>query len=294
MGTANGKVRGPLHGIPVLLKDNIATGDQMHTTAGAYALKDWRADRDAFLVQNCATPAPSSWARPTSPSGPTTWTPACPAALVPWRPDAAPLRRLRSPGIQQRFRRLGGGPSDDRKRRVGDLRIDHPALPFNSVVALRPSQGLISRDHIIPLGSALDTPGPIGRSLTDVALMLNAMAGVDQNDAKTSDASSLLGVDFTQFLSLDEARKLRVGVIIPIPEGQSAGGQRVNCARVALGRELTQEEQTALLNEEVLPQLGGDPNVAIKALKAMGIEVVEIPDDTLPADVEHGAAAVAL
>ena len=68
----------------------------------------------------------------------------------------------------------------------------------------------------------------MGRSVTDVALLLNAMAGVDENDPKTADAAALAGVDFTQYLSLDEARKLRVGVIIPSTQAGRCWRQRVN------------------------------------------------------------------
>ena len=85
----------------------------------------------------------------------------------------------------------------------------------NSIVGMRPSLGLISRDFVVPLGPHLDTPGPMGRSVTDVAILLNALAGVDENDPKTADAAALADVDFTQYLSLDEARKVRVGVILP-------------------------------------------------------------------------------
>ncbi|MCA9871661.1 MAG: hypothetical protein KC487_14940, partial [Anaerolineae bacterium] len=111
---------------------------------------------------------------------------------------------------------------------------------------------------------------------------LTAMAGVDPNDAKTSDAASLNGVDFTQFLSLDEARKLRVGVIRPDTQAAATVASYAEMLGQLAGKELTEAEQQALLKEVVLPQLGGDPDVAIAALKAQGIEVVEIPDDTLP------------
>ena len=103
---------------------------------------------------------------------------------------------------------------------------------------------------------------------------------------RRSDAAALAGVDFTRFLSLDEARKLRVGVIIPTQKVNQYLAAKAAQRQAALGRELTQEEQTALLYEEVLPDLGGDPEVAIKALKAVGIAVVEIPDDTLPAEAD--------
>ena len=106
---ANGKARGPLHGIPVLLKDNIATGDRMHTTAGAYALKDWRADRDAFLVRKFRAAGAiilgkanlSEWANYMDPCMPSGFsavgsrrgTPTAPT--IPWGPAAVPPSQWR-------------------------------------------------------------------------------------------------------------------------------------------------------------------------------------------------------
>ena len=284
---ANGKARGPLHGIPVLLKDNIATGDRMHTTAGAYALKDWRADRDAFLVRQLRDAGAiilgkanlSEWANYMDPCMPSGFSVVGGQTRHPYGAyDTLGSSSGSAVSVAANLTTVSVGSETSGS-------IIQPAR-VNSVVALRPSQGLISRDHVIPLGRALDTPGPIGRSLTDVALLLNVMAGVDQNDAKTSDAAALAGVDFTQFLSLDEARKLRVGVIVPTQKVNQYLAAKAAQRQAALGRELTQEEQTALLYEEVLPDLGGDPEVAIKALKAVGIEVVEIPDDTLPAEAD--------
>lgn len=151
----------------------------------------------------------------------------------------------------------------------------------NGVAALRPSQGLISRDHIIPLGPDLDTPGPIGRTVTDVAIMLTAMAGADENDPKTADATALNGVDFTQFLSLDQAKKLRVGVIVP-SNPLAAAQQKATLIETVTGKKLSDAEIQTLLVEYVLPEGGGDPQIAIDALKKLGIEVVEIDDSTLP------------
>jgi amidase len=284
---ANGNARGPLHGIPVLLKDNIATGDRMRTTAGAYALKDWRADRDAFLVRKLRAAGAiilgkanlSEWANYMDPCMPSGFSAVGGQTRHPYGAyDPLGSSSGSAVSVAAHLTTVSVGSETSGS-------IIQPSR-FNSVVALRPSQGLISRDHIIPLSSALDTPGPIGRSLTDVALMLNVMAGVDQNDAKTPDAAALAGVDFTGFLSLDEARKLRVGVIMPTRKVNQYMAAKAAQRQAVLGRELTAEEQTALLYEEVLPDLGGDPEVALKALKAVGIAVVEIPDDMLPAEVD--------
>jgi amidase len=152
----------------------------------------------------------------------------------------------------------------------------------NSLVSLRPSLGLISRDYVVPLAPDLDTTGPMARSVTDTAVLLNVLAGVDPQDPKTQDAAALEGVDFTQFLSLDAARKLRVGVIRPTHAAAALLQSKRQLLEQATGRQLSGEEQAALLAQELLPDLGGDPHVAIAALKALGINFVEIDDATLP------------
>ncbi len=280
---AAGSVRGPLHGIPVLLKDNIATGDQMHTTAGAYALKDLRADRDAFLVQQLRAAG----------------------AIILGKTNLSEWAGYVDPCVPNGFTALGGqtrnphGPYDTLGSSSGsaasiaaDLAtvsvgtetsgsLVQPAR-YNGIVGMRPSQGLVSRDYVIPLSPDLDTPGPMGRTVTDVALLLTALAGVDPNDPKTADAASLAGVDFTQFLSLDEARKLRVGVVIPAQATAAALQGQVAMLEQMTGQPLSDADRQALLDQEVIPGWGGDPQIAIDALAALGIEVVLIEDATLP------------
>ena len=218
---AAGTLRGPMHGIPVLLKDNIATGDRTHTTAGAAALQDWVADRDAFLVQQIRAAG----------------------GLILGKANLSEWANFMDPCMPSGFSVVGGqtrhpyGPFDPRGSSSGSAvsvaanlttvsvgsetsgSLIQPAR-VNGAVALRPSQGLISRDYVVPLGPDLDTPGPMGRSLTDVAILLNAMTGVDPHDPKTGDAAALAGADFTQFLNLDRARGLRVGIVT---DGTEAG-----------------------------------------------------------------------
>lgn len=122
--------------------------------------------------------------------------------------------------------------------------------------------------------------------MTDVALLLNAMTGVDEGDAKTLDAVALAGVDFTQFLSLERARGLRVGVLMPTQRIAAILQEKLQMLEQVSGDKLAPEAQARLLAEEVLPKVGGDPAIAIAALKRLGIEVVEIEDTTLPAPVD--------
>jgi amidase len=276
-------VRGPLHGIPVLLKDNIATGDQMHTTAGAVALQDWRADRDAFLVQQLRGAGAiilgkanlSEWANYVDPCTPNGFSALGGQTRNPFGPyDTLGSSSGSAASVAANLTTVSVGSET-----AGSL--VQPAR-YNGVVGMRPSQGLVSRDHVIPLGPDLDTPGPMGRSVTDVALLLTAMAGVDANDAKTADAAALAGMDFTQFLSLVEARKLRVGVIIPTQAVSATLQGQVALLEQITGQPLSDADRQALLGQEVLPTWGGDPQIAIDALAALGIEVVRIEDVTLP------------
>lgn len=280
---AGGTVRGPLHGIPVLLKDNIATGDKMHTTAGAYALKDWQADRDAFLVQQLRSAGAiilgkanlSEWANYMDPCMPSGFSAVGGQTRNPYGPyDTLGSSSGSAVSVAANLATISVGSETS-----GSL--VQPAR-YNGVVGMRPSQGLVSRDHVIPLSPDLDTPGPMGRSVTDVALLLTAMAGVDANDAKTADAAPLAGTDFTKYLSLDEARKLRVGVIIPTQALSATLQQKQTILEHLNDKPLSEEERQALLVEEVIPAWGGDPAVAIKALEALGIEFVPIEDSTLP------------
>jgi amidase len=136
---------------------------------------------------------------------------------------------------------------------------------------------------VIPLEPNLDTPGPIGRSVTDVAVLLTALAGVDRNDPKTSDAAALAGTDFTRFLSLEEARKVRVGVVIP---DRTAGA--------LLGLDfatLSPDEQRQAL-QQLQPVLQTATEPIIEALERQGIQVVRINESDLPAPAPldiHGA-----
>lgn len=280
---AVGAVRSPLHGIPVLLKANIATGDRMHTTAGAYALREWRADRDAFLAQKLRDAGAvilgktnlSEWANYMDPCMPNGFSVLGGQTRNPYGPfDTLGSSSGSAVAVAAHFATVSVGSETS-----GSL--IQPAR-YNSLVTLRPSLGLISRDHIIPLAPDLDTPGPMGRSVIDVAILLNAMAGADQNDDKTEYAARLAGVDFTHFLSTEEAKKLRVGVLIPNRAASASLSRKITALAEAIEKELSPEEQQRLMREEVLPELGGDPQVALDTLKLAGIEAIAIDDATLP------------
>jgi len=278
-----GNVLGAMHGIPVLFKDNIATGGGLHTTAGAYALKDWQPARDAFLVQQLRAAGAiilgknnlSEWANymdPCMPSG-----------------FSVIGGQTRNPhGAYEVYGSSSGSAASVAANlttvAVGSETSGSMIQPtrVNGVVGMRPSLGLISRDYVVPLGPHLDTTGPVGHSVTDVAILLNALKGVDENDPKTDDAAALADVDFTQYLSLDEARKVRVGVILPNKEVGDLLAAYRPALEASLGRAPTDAELQEFAGSMILPLFGFNQPAALEALKAQGIEVVAIDDATLP------------
>jgi amidase len=271
---AAGAVRGPLHGIPVLIKDNIATGDGMHTTAGNYALKDWQATRDAFLVQQLREAGAvilgknnlSEWANYTDPCTPNGFS----ALGGQTRNPHGPYDTLGSSSGSAVSVAAGLATVSVGSETAGSL--VQPARA-NGVVGMRPSKGLISGDYIIPLEPSLDTAGPMGRSVTDVAVLLTALAAASPDDPRATDAAPLAGADFTQYLSLDEARNVRVGVV-----------QLDRIALATLGdtfKNATPEEQAQLL-EVIQPPLLGASATVVAALERQGIEVVLIKESELP------------
>lgn len=217
---ARGKARGALHGIPILIKDNIGTGDRMHTTAGAAVLRNARCDRDARLVQNLRAAGAivlgktnlSEWAnyfadRP-SPNG-----------------FSANGGQTRNPyGAFD----VGGSSSGSGASVAAGLcaaaigtethgSIVYPSL-CNSLYGLKPSLGLISRDRIIPITDATDTAGPMARCMTDLATLMDVLIGPDSRDpacvalAADADGSALLASGLMPWLQRDGLQGKRIGL----------------------------------------------------------------------------------
>lgn len=208
-----GKVRGPLHGIPVTLKANIGTGDQMHTTAGAKALENARSDRDAFLVSKLREAG----------------------AIILGKNNLSEWANFMTSHSSNGFSVLGGQTKNPYGRfdvsgsssgsavsvaahlvtvSVGTETSGSVIAPAsqNSDVAIKPSLGLVSRDRIIPITDAMDSAGPIARSVTDMAILLNALIGVDPSDAVTKDTQALSGTDFPQYLDANGLKGMRIGI----------------------------------------------------------------------------------
>ena len=196
----DGRLRGPLHGLPVLLKDNLATGDSMATSAGSLALADVRAARDAHTVQRLREAGAvvlgktnlSEWANIRSTRSTSGWSARGGLTLNPYALDRSTSGSSAgtAAAIAAGLAPLGVGTETDGS-------IVSPAS-ICGLVGLKPTVGRISRDGIIPISHTQDTAGPMCRTVADAALLYAAMAGPDDADPITrtapAEAAGLLPV----------------------------------------------------------------------------------------------------
>ncbi len=214
-----GQVRGPLHGIPILLKDNIDTADRMQTTAGSLALAGHIAAQDADRGGEAARgrrghPGQDQPQR----VGQLPLDPFHQRVEQPRRADAQPLRARPQPvRLQLRLGRGGRGQPVRRGRGHRDGRLDHlPVADVNGIVGIKPTLGLVSRAGIIPIAHSQDTAGPMARTVADAAILLAALAGPDPRDPATlgHDAEIVDVVDGLRApLATDGLRGARIGVL---------------------------------------------------------------------------------
>jgi amidase len=242
----NRMVKGPLHGIPVVIKDNIDTADKMKTTAGSLALADAPAPkRDAFIVQRLreagaviiAKTNLSEWANfrdETSISG---WSGRGGQTRNPYVLDRNPCGSSSGTGaaIAANLASIGIGTETD-----GSILC--PAS-INGIVGLKPTIGLVSRSGIIPIAVSQDTAGPMTRTVADAAVMLNVIVFRDPDDPAMNGAARQ-SIDYTSFLKTDGLRGARIGV-----------------ARDYWGRNAVVDKVT---------------NAALEALKRQGVELIDV------------------
>ena len=187
-----GKVRGPLHGIPVLIKDNIDTFDRMSTTAGSLALEGSVALQDAFLVEQLRSAGVlilgktnlSEWANFRGKNSTSGWSSRGGLTRNPYALDrtACGSSSGSAAAVAANLCAAAVGTETDGS-------IICPAQT-NGVVGIKPTVGLISRTGVIPIAHSQDTAGPIARTVADAAALLGAMTGVDETDAATLIRSS--------------------------------------------------------------------------------------------------------
>jgi amidase len=209
-----GRLRGALHGIPILVKDNIETGDGMATSAGSLALADWRSPNDAFLIQRLRAAGAlvlgktnlSEWANFRSTHSISGWSGRGGQTLNPYALDRTPSGSSSGSGAAAAASLCAAAVGSET-----DGSITGPAS-FNALVGLKPTRGLISRSGIVPLSHSQDTAGPMARTVQDVALLLGGMTGVDTADSVTLQSRAHIAPDYTRFLDPMGLKGARLGV----------------------------------------------------------------------------------
>jgi amidase len=209
-----GKVRGPMHGVPVLLKANIGTADKTHTSAGSLALQDWIPARDSFVgAQLRAAGAVllgkanlSEWAGARGVGRISGWSGVGGQTRNPYVLDRTPQGSSAGSGVGVAANLCAVAVGTD----TGGS-VTYPAAA-NGIVGLRPTLGLVSRAGIIPLSLTRDTAGPMGRTVRDVAILLGAMQGTDAEDGITAPGRGAVPAEYTQFLKADGLKGARLVV----------------------------------------------------------------------------------
>ncbi len=209
-----GRIRGPLHGIPVLLKDNIDTADKLNTTAGSYALEGISVAQDAFIAKKLREAGAiilgkanmSEWAYFRSFRACSGWSARGGQTKNPYILTRNPCGSSSGSGaaVAANLVAVAIGTETDGS-------ITCPASA-NSVVGIKPTVGLVSRSGIIPGSPTQDTAGPLARTVADAAVVLGALTGVDPRDPKTEESRGNAYADYTQFLDRNGLRGARIGV----------------------------------------------------------------------------------
>jgi amidase len=210
----NGKVRGPMHGIPILVKDNINTGDKMHTTAGSLAIADNIAAQDAFIVHRLREAGAvilgktnlSEWANYRSTRSTSGWSSRGGQTKNPYVLDRSPAGSSAGTGsaISANLCTVGIGTETNGS-------VICPSS-VNGLVGIKPTVGLLSRSGIIPCSKTQDTAGPMARTVQDAAILLGVLAGVDPQDSYTLNSKDKIEKDYTAFLDVNGLKGKRLGL----------------------------------------------------------------------------------
>jgi amidase len=209
-----GKVRGPLHGIPILVKDNFATRDRMATTAGSLALLGAEVPRDAFVIRRLRQAGAvilgkanlSEWANFRSTQSSSGWSGRAGQCLSPYVLDHNPCGSSSGSGTATAANLAAVSLGTET-----DGSIVCPSS-HNALVGIKPTLGLTSRSGVVPLAHSQDVTGPMARTVTDAATVLGAMTGVDPRDPATADSKGHSHRDYRRFLDPDGLRGARIGV----------------------------------------------------------------------------------
>src|ERR1051326_7992531 len=206
--------RGPLHGIPLLLKDNIDTQDRMMTTAGSRALVDAKPAQDATVAKKLRDAGAvilgktnlSEWANFRSNKSSSGWSGRGGQTRNPYALDRNPCGSSSGSGVAVASNLCAAAIGTET-----DGSVVCPSSA-NSLVGIKPTVGLVSRAGIIPIAPSQDTAGPMARSFADAAILLTAITGEDPRDPMTRESHGKAAPDYTKFLDKDGLRGMRLGV----------------------------------------------------------------------------------
>lgn len=283
-------LRGPLHGIPVLIKDNVDTHDRMTTTAGSLALAGSIPLRDAFLVQKLRDAGAvllgktnlSEWANFRSSHSISAWSGRGGLTLSPYALDRNPSGSSSGSAVavSANLCAVAVGTETD-----GSILAPSSC---NGLVGIKPTLGLISRSGIVPIAHSQDTPGPIARTVTDAAVLLSCLAGQDPRDGATASGSGKSYDDYRRFLDPRGLLGARIGVARnffgfldsvdvlmerAIAEMKELGAVIVDPVDLAASGPYSDSEMEVLLYEfkaDLNAYLGGlAPNVPVHSLKEL-------------------------
>jgi amidase len=209
-----GKTRGPLHGIPVLVKDNINTGDGMMTTAGALALKGNIAANDAFIIAQLRAAGAvllgktnlSEWANFRSTRSTSGWSSRGGQTKCPYITDRNPSGSSAGSGAAASANLCTIAIGTETNGSI----VSPSAV--NGLVGIKPTVGLWSRTGIIPISATQDTAGPMARTVRDAAILLGALTGVDSKDAVTAQSEGKYQNDYTKYLDAASLKGKRIGI----------------------------------------------------------------------------------
>ena len=225
----SGNVRGPLHGIPMLIKDNIDTADKMHTTAGSLALSDNIAARDSWVASRLRAAGVvligktnlSEWANFRSTHSTSGWSGRGGQTHNPYALDRTPSGSSSGSGSATAANCCAAAIGTET-----DGSVTSPSAAAG-LVGIKPTIGLVSRAGIIPIAHSQDTAGPMARTVRDVAILLGALTGIDPRDATTRASQGRSRTDYASALSRGGLRGARIGVARKKFTGYSADTDKV-------------------------------------------------------------------
>jgi amidase len=258
----SGKVRGPLHGIPVLIKDNINTGDKMMTTAGALALVGNKAANDAFIIKQLREAGAvllgktnlSEWANFRSTKSSSGWSSRGLQTKNPCVLDRNPCGSSSGSGaaVAANLCTVAIGTETDGS-------VIAPSS-FCGIVGIKPTVGLLSRNGIIPISATQDTAGPMARTVRDAAILLGALTGIDNEDAVTANSNGKAQKDYIQFLNTNGLKGKKIGVEKSFLKGQP---DVVGLFNQAIG--LLKQQGATIIEIELLKETGklGDAELTV-------------------------------